>query len=162
MRPLLEHLGTAGEAPRAASGTADAAALAVQLTGIAAADRRDVILRFVSAEVAGVLGRDPSEPIAPAVGLFDLGMDSLMSVELRRRLERGVGRSLPSTLTFNYPNVDALTGFIEAELGSTVASEPVPVAPPAAATPPVPAGELAELSDDELEARLLARLSEVR
>lgn len=35
-------------------------------------------------------------------------MDSLMSVELRRRLEHGIGQVLPSTLTFNYPNIDAL------------------------------------------------------
>ena len=43
-----------------------------------------------------------------STGLFDLGMDSLMSVELKRRLERGAGQPLPSTLTFNYPNVGAL------------------------------------------------------
>ena len=52
--------------------------------------------------------------------LLELGMDSLMSVELRKRLESGVGRALPSTLTFNYPNVAALAGYIDAELSASL------------------------------------------
>jgi hypothetical protein len=35
-----------------------------------------------------------------------------MSVELRARLERRFSRKLPSTLTFNYPNVNALAGYL--------------------------------------------------
>ena len=48
-----------------------------------------------------------------------MGMDSLMSVELGRRLERGVGRKLPSTLTFNYPNIGELAAFLDREVGAT-------------------------------------------
>ena len=67
-------------------------------------------------------------------GLFDLGMDSLMAVELKRRLERGVGQPLPSTLTFNYPNVGALAGFLE-----TVLQAPHPVTVSSAAVAADPA-----------------------
>ena len=67
-----------------------------------------MLMEFVSGEVAAVLGLDASQPVPLEKGLFELGMDSLMSVELKRRLERGAGRALPSTLTFNYPNVAAL------------------------------------------------------
>jgi NAD(P)-dependent dehydrogenase (short-subunit alcohol dehydrogenase family)/acyl carrier protein len=160
-RPLLEKLGT-GAVPQRPPGPGRGSSLAEHLAGVPAADRHDHIFRLVSTEVAGVLGRDPTDPIPPAVGLFDLGMDSLMSVELRRRLERGVGRSLPSTLTFNYSNVDALTGYLEAEFASSPASA-APVAVAAVQTPPVAAGgDLAELSDDELEARLMERLERIR
>jgi hypothetical protein len=88
-------------------------------------------------------------------------MDSLMSVELKRRLERGAGRPLPSTLTFNYPNVCALAGFLERELRATTPdSAAVPHEP---ATPAcTPGGDIGALSDAELEARLLARLEKSR
>ena len=58
-------------------------------------------------------------------GLFDLGMDSLMSVELKSRLEATVGQPLPTTLTFKYPTVAVLTDFLARELGvETVAAGP--------------------------------------
>jgi hypothetical protein len=92
-------------------------------------------------------------------------MDSLMAVELKRRLERGAGKPMPSTLTFNYPNVGALARFLETQLVVKPAA-PAPVAAPATAAPAtplaVPEGELDDLSDEELEARLLARLEQMK
>jgi hypothetical protein len=43
-------------------------------------------------------------------------MDSLMSVEVRRRLERSLGLPLPTTLAFDYPTVQALVQYIGAEV----------------------------------------------
>ena len=109
-----------------------------------------------------MLGAVSVDSVDLDTGLFEMGMDSLMSVELRRRLEVGAGRKLPSTLTFNYPNVSALAGFLLRELDvvEAPAVAEVPAAPP---SPPLAADEsLDDLSDDELEARLLARLSETR
>jgi hypothetical protein len=40
-----------------------------------------------------------------------MGMDSLTSVEFRNRLQKSLGKSLPSTLTFNYPNIDSLASY---------------------------------------------------
>ena len=115
-RPFLSRLDTAPAVTRGA-GTPSTAALGL-LERIAAAPpalRGEMLIEFVSREVAAVLGLDASQPVPIDKGLFDMGMDSLMSVELKRRLERGGGQTLPSTLTFNYPNVGALAGFLETQ-----------------------------------------------
>lgn len=173
IRPLLTHLGNE-DVPASAAGSADApvataavpaAALLERLTQSPATLRHELLVDFVRAEAAAVLGVDSGEAVALDVGLFEMGMDSLMSVELRRRLERGAGRKLPSTLTFNYPNVGALAGFLERELVvATQAAEPATNAPVVQTAPAAIAANdnLDELSEAELEARLLARLSETR
>jgi hypothetical protein len=88
-------------------------------------------------------------------------MDSLMSVELRRRLEQGAGCPLPSTLTFNYPTVTALARFIDRQLKTSLSAVEDP-APAPVAMPPIEEADLDSLSDVELEARLLARLEQAR
>lgn len=97
--------------------------------------RHELLVEFVRNAVAAVLAEDRSKSIPLELGLFEMGMDSLMSVELKRRLELGVGRSLPSTLTFNYPNVGALAAFLEHEIGPAhTAKSPLNSAPPAPRT----------------------------
>ena len=76
-----------------------------------------------------------------------MGMDSLMAVDLKSRLEKTLGCELPSTLTFNYPTIDAIAGFLIEDIfpsprsaNSTDASDPD------------------ELTEAELERRLAAKL----
>jgi hypothetical protein len=46
-----------------------------------------------------------------------MGMDSLMAVQLRQRLENNLdGYSLPLTLAFEYPNIEALTRYLASEV----------------------------------------------
>ena len=141
-----------------------------RLAGAPPAMRQELLVEFVLAQVSAVLGiEDASVPLD--TGLFDLGMDSLMSVELRKRLEQGVGRPLPSTLTFNYPSVNALVGFLDREFEqepNAVSSEaPKSAATDAARTQAEAAPERVEqqvddLSDADVEARLRARLERLR
>ena len=104
---------------------------------------------FVRESVARALGISQARQIDDRQGLFELGMDSLMSVELKGRLERSVGRTLPSTLTFNYPSVAALAGFFTDELLAEPTAEPIDEAAPVPmVAQPV---EHDELSEDDLE-----------
>ena len=59
-------------------------------------------------------------------GFADLGMDSLMALELRRRLERSLARSLSTTIAFEYPRIEALAHYLLSEI--LVLAEPVAVA----------------------------------
>jgi acyl carrier protein/NADP-dependent 3-hydroxy acid dehydrogenase YdfG len=69
------------------------------------------LLESVAREVRAVLELDPGEPLDLDRGFFDLGMDSLMSVALKGRLEVLFGEALPSTLTMDYPSVRALASY---------------------------------------------------
>jgi acyl carrier protein len=140
-------------------GRAEAASGLTDRLAKAAPDaRHDLIVDAVRAEVAAVLGLGQNESVSPEMGLFEMGMDSLMSVELKRRLERVAQRPLPSTLTFNYPNVVALAGFLGRELGDAEAPPVKISAPP----PPQDSSDLDDLDDAELEARLAARLETIQ
>ncbi len=146
-----------------------------QLAEAPAASRHDVLVTLLQREVAAVLAWPDSRSVPVTTGLFDLGLDSLMAVELRRRLERATGQPLPSTLTFNYPNVGALVGFLGPLLGPAQPGRPAEpsaqaarnTAGAAATSAPTSEatgdqGDLDTLSDDELEARLLATLEKTR
>ncbi len=99
-------------------------------------DREETLVSFLQSEIQAVL-RLPSPP-AVTVGFFDLGMDSLMAVELRNRLNRALAGEyvVSNTAVFDYPNVTALAGHLREELEVSLgaaSSEPTPE--PAAAVP---------------------------
>ncbi|WP_157091131.1 type I polyketide synthase, partial [Nocardiopsis listeri] len=80
--------------------------------------REHMLLDLVRGHLAAVLGHDTTQQIQADRGLLDLGLDSLMAVELRNRLGAETGLSLPTTLVFNHPTPGALAAFLSAELGS--------------------------------------------
>ena len=88
--------------------------LAKRLANASTDTREEILLDFVRGHIATVLGLENDATIPLDLGLVEMGMDSLMSLELKRRLERGVGHTLPSALTFNYPNIKALVTFLVA------------------------------------------------
>ena len=49
-----------------------------------------------------------TEPIDPQQPLMTLGLDSLMTVELRNVLSSAVGAPLPATVFFSYPSLGEL------------------------------------------------------
>ena len=106
--------------PAVAGRTTEAVApagLLSRLREVPEADRERVLVDFLQDELQAVL-RLP-EPPAPPVGFFDLGMDSLMAVELRNRLNvalRGVC-TLPGTVVFDHPNIRSLARHLAGELG---------------------------------------------
>jgi myxalamid-type polyketide synthase MxaC len=89
--------------------------------------RRRLIETHVRDQIVRVLGLDPNHPVDPRQGLREIGMDSLMAVELRNRLQSSMGRTLSSTIAFDYPTLDDLAGYVADELlGSVAAESPVP------------------------------------
>ncbi len=67
------------------------------------------VQRVVREVVSGVLGQ---KDIAPDAPLMSSGLDSLGAVELRNSLESRLGVSLPGTLVFDYPTVEAIAAHV--------------------------------------------------
>jgi acyl transferase domain-containing protein/acyl carrier protein len=155
-RPFLERLG-GRSAKREAAPVQQAAGLVARLEAARPNDRRDVLIDFVRRAAGAVLGLAAAD-VDVDRGLFDMGMDSLMSVDLKSRLEAGSGQPMPSTLAFNYPTVTAIATYFEKQLADLFA----PAAEPAATTPYVDAVEDDELSEDELMALLADKLTRVQ
>lgn len=80
----------------------------------------------------------------------ELGLDSLLAIELRNRIGKSLGRRLPATLLFENPSLAELGAALMAELGFDAAPPP----PPQNAPSPDVFDGLDGMSDDELE-RLL-------
>ena len=136
--PLLEDLlEAAGDGADAAQATP-----ADPLAGIAeaaAAERGEMLVAFLQRELQAVM-RLPTAP-SPTVEFADLGMDSLMAVEMRNRLNRALAGKYvaPNTVVFDHPSVASLAGHLATELGGAGGSEPAPV--PAAPLAQAPTGE---------------------
>ncbi|MEA5554859.1 type I polyketide synthase [Nodularia spumigena] len=78
--------------------------------------RRDLLISHISLSVSTVLGLSINEVVSPQQGFFDMGMDSLTSTELRNLLQTDFNCSLPTTITFRFPNVETLADYLLREV----------------------------------------------
>jgi pimaricinolide synthase PimS1 len=104
----------------------DGASFAERLAG-AGEDRERLVLDLVRTHIAAVLGHGSAELVDSDRGLLDMGFDSLTAVELRNRLGSATGLRLPSTLVFDYPTPQAITGHLWQELVPGAAREAAPL-----------------------------------
>jgi acyl transferase domain-containing protein/acyl carrier protein len=76
------------------------------------AERRTFLQQHLRAQLAKVLGMSDPEQVELRQGFFDMGLDSLMAVELKNRLEATLECTLPQMLLFNYPSLEELTHYL--------------------------------------------------
>ncbi len=105
-----------GLAVAPASEASAAAPFAAKLAAEPAARRMPLLMEFLAGQVGRVLGLDPQR-INPRTPLPVLGLDSLMGLELRNRLEAGLGTRLSAAMLWTYPTVTALADHLATSLG---------------------------------------------
>ncbi|OKI13016.1 hypothetical protein A6A08_16370 [Nocardiopsis sp. TSRI0078] len=110
------------------------------------------LLRDAVREAAGeVMGS--SGTVADQDGFADLGMDSIMVIDLRGRLSHALDLDLPSTVGLDHPTVEAMARHLDQQLPGA-APAPGRPAPPTDA----PTGDLSGLSTEDLVAAARAEL----
>ncbi|GAA1312929.1 hypothetical protein GCM10009634_81460 [Saccharothrix xinjiangensis] len=134
-----------------------AAELRAHLAGQPAARQEQALLDLVRERAAGVLRHADAGGVVTDRTFRELGFDSLMTVELRNRLNAATGLRLPTTLVYDHPTPQLLARHLRAELLPRAEDEP-------SVTDRLDglAGALAGAAVDEAEhARVTARLTDL-
>ncbi len=187
-RPLLEQFSAPETREAQAEVAAESGTLLSSMNSLPVEERLDRFYSFIEDEVRRVLGMKPTQKVDSSKGFFQMGMDSLMTVELRNRIARNLdtfAADLPKNLAFDYPNVEALSRYLldstatyfkaEAGSGATGPGESAEARAVTSAAKSSPAAMVSvatfdehevrknidELSDDEAEAQLIAELAEL-
>ncbi|NEO35907.1 MAG: SDR family NAD(P)-dependent oxidoreductase [Moorea sp. SIOASIH] len=79
-------------------------------------DRQNILITHIQTEVAQVLGLDSSDLLDPDRGFVDMGMDSLMALELKNRLQNNLGIPLAATLAIEYSTIQTLSKYLAEEV----------------------------------------------
>lgn len=126
--------------------------------------RRAALGALLESVLRRIIGLPASQIVDPRTPLRDLGMDSLMTVELRNAIGRTFERTFPATLVFDYPTLDAISNHLmdtlpglrmepaSLDAGVTIGSVQAP-------TSFETLRQLDALSEEEAEALLLQELS---
>ncbi|MCK6588955.1 MAG: SDR family NAD(P)-dependent oxidoreductase, partial [Polyangiaceae bacterium] len=135
-------------------GTGDAALLSA-LHKAPPAQRRRILAEWIRGQVAAVLRRPPSD-VDPGAPLSEQGLDSLMGIELRNRMETALKLTLSATLVWAHPTVERLAEHLD----HLVSPQPSPEAeqPVSTSLEATVAAEVAALSDEEVARRLAEAL----
>jgi hypothetical protein len=157
---LLHEL--AGARPTAAPGHEERQErpLVTRLREAPVSGRRGLLLAHLQRLAVRVLGVAPDLVLDPIRPLREMGLDSLMAVELRNCLARDIETRLPATLLFDYPCLDALANQVIRTLGG----DPSPGGPPAPEPAPDDTGRrrVEALTDVEAEAELMRELADIK
>ena len=95
-----------------------------QLQTLPQRQRRSFLTQALQSEVAKVLGLARSQTLDPTTSFFDLGMDSLMAVELKNTLDTQLGTSVSSTVIFEFPTIRDLATHLIDRVGAAESPPP--------------------------------------
>jgi 6-methylsalicylic acid synthase len=105
--PILGDVASLGHEPEASG-------------AVSAPQARDLDPRWLAQQVVDAVATQlglPESEVEPGLPLVELGVDSIMTVRLRRHLEKQTGLSLPPTLLWEHPTAAAVTAKLTEMLG---------------------------------------------
>jgi acyl transferase domain-containing protein/NADPH:quinone reductase-like Zn-dependent oxidoreductase/acyl carrier protein len=119
-----------------------------------AGQRKDMLAEHLREQTLKILALPPQTRVDENEALHDLGLDSLMAVELRNVLMASLELQLPPTMVLDHPTLRHLTEFLFGQIAEVIFSEMEPLSPKASSR----GNDIATMSEEEAEALLLEEL----
>ncbi len=116
-RALLATVLHAADQPARSVTVAHDPALATELARLPDEDRRPTLMRHVRGRILKLVGLPADRVIDERLGFREVGLDSLLAVELRNALQADLNLVLPATMAFDYPTLATLADFLLGSLG---------------------------------------------
>jgi acyl carrier protein len=113
-RPLFEVVAPGAGEPMVQSEATSS--LRSRIDGLSPAECLDELIAFVRTEVASIMKFEASQLPEPKLGFAAMGMDSLMAIELRNRLQSSLSVVMPATIAFDCPDVERLAAYLANEI----------------------------------------------
>nr|CAD19087.1 StiC protein [Stigmatella aurantiaca Sg a15] len=161
---IEELAGAIHSKPTAEASRTQVSDFANQLAAASPSEQKELLTALVREEVGRVLGLEPSRPLKPQQRFFEAGMDSLMAIDVRRKLQLRLGSAfeLSSTLVFDYPTTQELAQYLVKQVSTAHSSAQRVDEPRAGETQSdAPSVVLDVLSRNEVESRLDERLAAI-
>ncbi len=126
--------------------------------------RSRLVIELLNQMLTSALRMAPDHQIDPFERLFDLGVDSLIAIELKNKLQTVLQRPVSSTLLFDYPSLEALSKHILTELVNNL-DDSATESPARVVTPSPQQEEMMDvdaLSEEAAEDELLKALNQIQ
>ena len=110
LRDLLQNEGLAEHDTRKRKVKAE---ILAKLETVSLEERQEILTEHIRGQVTQVLGLSSSQLTDLNLGFMEMGMDSLMAVELKNRLQNQLEINLPETIAIEYPTIMKLSLYVE-------------------------------------------------
>ncbi|HVE82058.1 MAG TPA: acyltransferase domain-containing protein, partial [Myxococcales bacterium] len=97
-----------------------------ELSQVAERERLPLLRRYLASEIARVLGWESASSLREDVLLSEVGLDSILAMDLLGVLRRDLSLQLPAALFYDYPTLATLLGYLERVLLPQVAASAGP------------------------------------
>ena len=144
--PLVEHIFAAGVDVQESTGGSSDWKGRINAAG---ADERDGVICQAVRDVVGTVLRVKPESLRDDQPLTDLGLDSLMGVEIETMIEGSIGVALPPTSLMRARTIGQIASLISEHLGSSSDATAKAAAP--VETVPVVELDVNSLTDDDID-----------
>ncbi len=149
--PLLERIFAAGFETQESGGGGGDWKGKIQA---AAPDERDAVIGQAVRDVVGTVLRVKPDTLRDDQPLTDLGLDSLMGVEIENLIESSIGVALPPTSLMRARTIGQIAGLISEHLGGGPATATAPKVEEVAETVAAQEVDLDSLSDEDIDSLL--------
>jgi NADPH:quinone reductase-like Zn-dependent oxidoreductase len=152
--PLLSDLAPGGQGAQVAGSAAASHNLAQRLEAVSPEEQRSLISAYLRAQVSQIMGVAPGDGDLD-IPLSSLGLDSLMAVELRNRVQAEVGMLLSVAQLLEGVSVNQLVELLCGAADANIAPGDVsPIVPDIGTGDALDAAALNTFSDEQVDALL--------